>query len=44
MGKIIPLKGVIKGNLREAFAKQNGENPKPKNKTKTKKQKEKETI
>jgi len=43
MGKIIKMKGVIKGDLRKEFGKQNGEEPKPK-KTKTKADKEKETI
>ncbi len=44
MGKIIKMKGVIKGDLRKHFAKQNGEEPKPKPKPKTKTDKAKETI
>jgi len=44
MGQIIKMKGVIKGNLRKQFTKQNGEEPNPKTKSKTKTEKGKETI
>ena len=44
MGQIIKMKGVIKGDLRKSFAKQNGEEPTLKTKTKTKADKAKETI